>query len=461
MKYKSISLAGLLALSLITATTAGAGAAPEGGEPKDFSLPAAYEFELSNGMKATLVPFGAVPKVSVGIVTRVGNINEAPDQNWLNDLIGEMIQEGTTTRSAEEISNELAGMGGEFAIRTGLDRTTISVDVLAEHGNDLVHLLADMVRNPAFPESELGRLKDDMIRNLSLLKSRPGAIADEKFRNTLYPDHPNGRLFPDEQMIGNFSIDMLKDFHSRNYGGARTHLYAVGSFNRTDMERAIRDAFEDWQEGIPPAEIPATAKSDRMIHLVDRPGAPQSTLRIGISVIDPSHPDYIPLLVTNALLGGAFSSRITANIREDKGYTYSPYSSVNASDSDTYWMQEADVTTDATGPSLKEIFFEIDKLQNEAPREPELKAIQNWLAGSFVRSNSSRGGIMGQLVFADLHGLGRDYLVEYVKAVHAVTPEQVRSMADQYLRNEEMLIVIVGDREKIEGQIGSFGEILN
>jgi zinc protease len=164
----------------------------------------------------------------------------------------------------------------------------------------------------------------------------------------------------------------------------------------------------------------------------------------------------LPLRVTNALLGGSFNSRMTANLREQKGYTYSPFSEISRRYHDAYWAQHADVTTQFTGPSLKEIFFEIDRLQKEATTAAELKGIQNYLSGVFVIQNSSRSALIGQLQYVDFQGLGADYLKNYVQSVNAVTPGEVQKMTGQYLKPEQMTIVVVGDKAKIEEQVAPF-----
>jgi predicted Zn-dependent peptidase len=174
-------------------------------------------------------------------------------------------------------------------------------------------------------------------------------------------------------------------------------------------------------------------------------------------VPDPSSPDFVPLLVTNALLGGSFGSRITSNIRERKGYTYSPRSLVSDRPKDAHWVEIADVTTKDTGASLKEIFAEIDRLRSEPPPAAELQGIQNYLAGTFVLQNSSRAGIIGRLQFLDLHGLPDAYLTGFVARVHAVTPEDVTRIAKTYLKPEETTIVVVGDRKEIDEQLKPFG----
>jgi predicted Zn-dependent peptidase len=434
---------------------------PPGGSPKDFNLPPAKTFTLDNGLRATLVQYGKLPKVAISVRVRAGNLNEAADQVWLADLMADLMEEGTTSKSAEQIAAAFASMGGELGIGTGFDVTAVSADVLAEFGPDALTLLADVVRNPALPDSELERLKDNMVRNVSIAMTRPGPLADQKFQALLYGDHPYGRLYPSEEMIRSYDIDGVRGFYEGNFGAKRTHVYVVGMFDEPAMEQAIRDAFGDWKAGPEPLIAVPEMQSARAIHVIDRPGAPQSTLRIGLPVIDPSHPDYLALSVTNTLLGGFFSSRVTSNIREDKGYTYSPGSGISASYRAADWTQSADVTTAVTGASLKEIFYEIDRLQQEAPSAEELEGVQNYLAGVFVLRNSSRGGIGGQLANVDLHGLSDDYLTTYVKRIYAVTPEDVRKMAEQYLRDDEMTIVVVGDRAQIEDQLRPYGKLID
>jgi predicted Zn-dependent peptidase len=169
---------------------------PEGGTPKDFKLPAKQTLTLDNGLRATLAPYGDMPKVTANLVIRVGNLNEAADEVWLADLTGDLMKEGTKTRSAEQIAKEAASMGGQVNINVGADQTVINGDVLAEFGPSLVKLLADIARHPLLPESELPRLKKDQIRQLSIQKTQPQSMTLEKFRQVMYPDHPYGRLFP-------------------------------------------------------------------------------------------------------------------------------------------------------------------------------------------------------------------------------------------------------------------------
>jgi len=177
---------------------------------------------------------------------------------------------------------------------------------------------------------------------------------------------------------------------------------------------------------------------------------------VGLPVPPATSPDTVPLGVTNAILGGSFNSRITANIRENKGYTYSPHSEISRRYHDGYWTEIADVTTQYTGASLKEIFAEVMRLQKEPVSAAELRGIQNYLSGIFVIRNSSRSALIGQLQDVDFQGLGENYLKTYVAKVNAVTPADVQKMTEDYIKPEEMTIVVVGDKAKIADQLTEF-----
>lgn len=461
MRPKGMRLAALfLLLGAAGGLTAVHGAAQEGpppaGQPRDFRLPEKAELTLENGLEATLVAYGAVPKVAVRLVIRTGNIDEAADEVWLADLAGDLLEEGTTTRSARQIAEQAASMGGSLGVGVEMDQTTISGEVLSEFGPDLVRLIADVIRHPAFPASELERLKADRLRELAIARTQPDAITSERFRLVMYPDHPYGRLFPAEELLRGYSLEQIRAFYARHFGAARAHVYVSGRFDERAMRKVIREVFADWEAGRPPTVNIPSPVTARALYVIDRPGSVQSTIYLGLPAIDPSHADWVALDVADALLGGAFTSRITQNIREDKGYTYSPFSTVSARYRDAYWVQMADVTTDVTGAALGEILKEIETLRNEAPPADELRRIQNYMAGLFVLQNSSRSGIIGQLAFLDLHGLPEAFLTSYVQRVYEVTPGDVQRVAKEYLRPEDMLLVVTGDRARIESQLGAF-----
>lgn len=426
---------------------------PAGGKAKDFKLPAKKEQKLANGLKTVMVPYGTIPKVNVSLIIKTGNAHEDSNQVWLADLTGRMMKEGTAKMNFAEISKKAAQMGGSLNISVGPTQTTIAGSVLSEYADDFIKLLADVVMNPAFPASELDRLKSDLKRQLTVQKAVPQLQAQEQFYQALYKDHPYGRFFPTEQMINSFTLDMVRDFYNSNFGAKRSVLYVVGKFDEAAVNAAAKTALSSWKPGpdvvYPPVKVAAV--SDTL--MMERKGAPQTTLLVGMPVITPDNKDYIPLLVTNSLLGGSFGSRITTNIRENKGYTYSPGSSIVNRKGSALWYEQADVTSEHTVDALVEIEREIKRLQTEPPSKDELAGIQNYEAGIFVLQNSTPGGIIGQLNFIDLYGLDDSFLTNRVKNILAVTPEKVSETAKKYIQYDKMTKVMVGDKEAIQKQV--------
>jgi predicted Zn-dependent peptidase len=454
LEVTSASLAfGLLSLLMSPLAAQQKQQPPPAGTPKDFVIPAPRRFTLGNGLPVTLVSFGQVPKVTIRVVVGAANLHEKADEIWLADLTGSMMREGTTSLTADAVAREFAAMGGELGVTVGPDTTSIGADVLSDRAADAVRLIADVAQNPRLPEPDFARVKSNLLRTLAIQRSSPQAQAQEKFASLLYGDHPYGRLFPTEAMLQGYTLEQVRAFHKNNFTAGRARVYVAGIFDAKTMEDAIRQGFEKWTRGSAAQAPPVAPEGKDRFALLDRPDAPQSTVLLGLRVPSPSHKDWIPLEVTDALLGGAFGSRITTNIRELKGYTYSPYSALATHPGQANWMEAADVTTKVTGESIREIFIEVDRLRKEAPPAAELRGIQNNLAGIFVVQNASRSGVIGRLAFVDMHGLGDTYLSSYVKRVMAVTPEDVRRIANEYLTPDRMALVVLGDVKTVKDQL--------
>ncbi len=432
---------------------------PEGGPPKPFHLAKTEDFTLSNGVKVTLVPYGAVPLVAVRAFVSAGGVNEAANQVWLSRLTGLLMKQGTQTRSAEQVAQEAADCGGKLEIEPGVEATSVGGVVLSDHAKDFIALVADVLTRPLLPVSQVGRLKGDLARELALEKSQPNFIARERFLQTIFPNSPYGRVFPAKSELDAYSAGDAQAFYKSNFGAARTHLYVAGKLD-PGLRETIRTAFSAWPAGPPNAGISAHPVMTRSFSVIDRPGAPQSTLYMGLPVADPTSPDYITVDVMNSLLGGSFASRITSNIREQKGYTYSPTSIIGTYHHLAYWAEVADVTTAVTGPSLKEILYEIDRLRKDPPSEQELKGIQNYLAGLFVLQNTiSPDAVIGQLRFVDSQGLKRSFLTDYVQKVVGVKPQDVQRVAETYIMPDKMTAVVVGDKSKIADQLKPYESV--
>jgi zinc protease len=449
----------LLALLLLT-TTAFAQEKqkpPTPGTPRNFAIPEIRRFTLPNGLQVRFVPYGEVPKATIRLVTQTGNIDENENEVWLADVTGSMMEQGTTARSAQQIANDVAMMGGALDVAIGINQVTIGTDVFTESADEAVALVAEIARHPRFPEADLARIKTDLARDLSIRRSQPGQLAGERFSQVLFGNSAYGRTFPSEAALQGYTLDQVRSFHARNFGAARSFVYVVGRFDSAAVEQAIRNSLGDWTAGVAPTKPQIAPISARSLNFIDRPGSVQSTIYIGLPVIDATHDEYLALTVMNSLLGGSFGSRITSNIREQKGYTYSPNSSVSSRLGAASWTEMADVTTNVTGASIKEILFEIDRLRKEPPTADELRGIQNLLAGTFVLRNSSRPGIAAQLAFLDLYNLSENYLRNYVQNVYALTPADIQRLAKTYIDPDRLAIVVVGDQSKVAEQLKPYG----
>ncbi|NNL87436.1 MAG: insulinase family protein [Marinicaulis sp.] len=424
---------------------------PPGSEPRGFSLPEIETYSLKNGVDVTLATYGRVPKAAIRAVVDVGNLNDG-ETPWIADLTAEMMGEGAAGRSASDQALAAASMGGDLNIGVGLDQTFVTMDILSESAPDAVALIADVVQRPDFPETEIDRVKQNLLRNISVGATQPQRIADDAFIGSMYPNHPYAdAVLPDAEKFAELTLDDVKAFHAANFGGARTHIYVVGQFDRRKVKRAIKKGFRNWDEGPPPLALAPETPDNPVINLIDRPGAVQSTIRLGKRV--PAVDNTIDLEAADTILGGYFSSRITRNIREDKGYTYSPNSAISLEKNAAYWRQNADITSEATGPALTEIIKEIRRLQETLPPANELDGIKNYMNGIFVIRLASRGGMASQLAFVDLHDLGIEYLENYVGAVQGLTAQSVQNAAREHLNVDDMSLTVVGDLASVRAQL--------
>lgn len=433
---------------------------PAVGRPPALVLPPIERRRLDNGLRIAMVQTGAVPKASVRLVLDVGDVDEAADEVWLSRLAVEFLNEGTVARPGDKFAEAIAGLGGDLAAESDDDTTTLRARVLSEHTPALVRLIAELARTPRFPADELPRLQADLLRRVDLARAQPQMLALARFRSALYGEHPYGRVFPADGAIEGFTTERARAFFETRVGAARAALYVIGRFDPTAVTAAIEESFGDWIAGEPVRARPPSPRSERAVHLVDRPGAQQTTLYVGLPVPNPIDADWVPLSVANALLAGAFSSRITMNLREDKGYTYSPRGVISLRRRDAFWIELADVTTAHTGDSLHEIFTELDRLRAEPPPPSELEDSLRYVAGGFLMRYASASTLGDQLAFLDLHGLDDAYGARFVERAYELTPRQVSDAARAHLRQDDMTIVAVGDAATIREQLAPYGRLI-
>jgi len=442
-----LAIIGLLNFNLVI------GQPPSGSTPKDFILPAKKVKNFPNGFRTTMVQFGSIPKATISLIIKTGNVHEGPNEVWLADLTSQLMKEGTTHMNFKTLSKKVAQMGGDVNISVGQSQTTITGTVLSEYVPEFIKVVADLVMNPAFPASELERIKGDLKRQYNVDKTVPQSQAAEKFYGALYKGHPYGQYYPTEEMINRYTLQMVKDFYNKNFGAKRSVLYVAGKFDEAAANVAAQTAFSKWKPGAAVFYPPVKAVTSNDTLIVDRKGAPQTTIMVGLPTLTPKDKDYVPQVVANSMLAGSFGSRITSNIRENKGYTYSPFGFIRNVPGSSLWIEQADVTSEHTIDALKEIEKEVDRLGNEPPSKDELEGIQKYEAGIFVLRNSDPGAIINQLNFLDLYHLDDSYLTNYVKNVYKVTPEKVSEVVKSNISYPKMTLIMVGDMDSIQRQI--------
>lgn len=439
-----------LAAALLPALAAARLPVPPVGTPRPLTLTSKRELLLDNGMRVTFVPFGTVPKTTLLLTLATGNVADG-EHTGLADVVAQMLKLGAGERDTGAVARLAAEMGGALDISAGAEQTTVALDVLAEHAADAVMLLADVVRRPRLPAPDLAAVKTGMKRNLAIARSQPQSVAGEALAQLLWGDSVYGRALPSDAQLDSIGYRDVRDFVGHEFGAARAHLYVAGQFDAAQVERALRAGFGDWAAGpAPRREIPHAA-SHRVVQLIDRPGAKQSTILLGSAVPGPTSDGFMDLSLANALFGGTpLLSRLDQNLREEKGYTYGVGSHLTPYRSVAGFGLSADVNTDDTAAALGEVFRELAVLRStEAPAE-ELKRVQNYRAGNFVIGASSRQGLVAQLAFVEQQELGDDWLTHYVEHVQAVTPAGVRRAAAAALDPQQMVMVVVGDLAKIK-----------
>ncbi|WP_067732487.1 M16 family metallopeptidase [Novosphingobium naphthalenivorans] len=431
-------------------------APPAPSAPRPFTLPQMTTYALPNGMQVTLIPYGNVPKATILAAVYTGNIDDGANV-WLADMTGALMQKGAGGRDASQLADLAAGMGGSLSLSTGLNLTTAAMDVLSEDAPQAIGLIADLLQRPDLKAEELEKVRADLMRNLSVAKSTPDSIAEDAFASVIYPDHPYGRVFPTQQQLAGYTLDQVKAFHAANFGAARTHFYVAGRFDAGAVRGAIEKAFGGWKAGAAPTALPAPANPAPKVVLIDRPGAPQSMVLMGQRVDKPGA--NVDFKAASTLLGGYFSSRITRNIREDKGYTYSPRASLSDRVEGASWVESAAVTAQATGPAITEIYKEIRHMQDEPPTAAEVQGIKNYMNGTFVIGLASRKGMANSLASLDLLGLGANYMNAYVGKVSALTPTDLQNAVKRELPIGKMSVVVVGPLDSVRPQLEKVPEI--
>jgi zinc protease len=416
---------------------------------------------LSNGLEVILVESHTIPKFHGDLYFRSGNVAAIDRGPGLAEITATVARTGTKKRASRQIEEDLRRIGADLATSAGSDTSSISFAGLSEFAEPLLGMVDELAREAAFPEAEFERERRQKLEEVKLSRTEPGFLAGERLRKVLFGAHPYSQVSPSEEQVATYKRDDLLSVYREFYTPENGLLLLVGDFQPEAMLKTAEKVFGAWHGKKPETKsYPALAHPrGRRVYLVHLPGAVQTQILTGCHAITRKHPDWIRLGLTNSLYGGAFNSRLVMNIREDKGYTYSPRSGVNALRQHGYFTVSAAVRNDVVAASLTEIFYEMDKLRSVPVPEPELLDAQNYLSGVFSMGLATQNGLLGQIAVVALNELPDDYVETYRAKLRALTPVDLIETARKYLDSANMQIVVVGDRSQIESQAALFGEL--
>ena len=332
---------------------------------------------------------------------------------------------------------------------------------LAEFSGGLFELMADLARNASFPEDEFERERRQKIEGLRVERTTPGFLANERMRRVLFGDHRYAVIAPTEEQVAAYRRSELQHFYQHHYAPSNALLLVVGDFSSDHMLAQIDKAFGSWKGSRPEMLISAAPPEalGRHVHLVHLPGAVQTQVLVGNLAITRRDPDWFRTVLANSIYGGAFHSRLVMNIREQKGYTYSPRSGITALHQYGFFTVHAAVRNEVTAATLTEMFYEMDRMRSLPVTPEELESAQSYLTGVFSLGVATQDGVLGQLSTVYLDRLPDDYLETYRERIRALTADDILLAARRHFDSANAQIVLVGDRDQIFDQAALFGPV--
>ena len=416
---------------------------------------------LSNGLQVVLAESHAFPRMSVQLFIRSGNAAVTLESPGLADITASVVRTGTASRDEHRIEQDLRRMGAELGTSAGADSSAISVAGLAEFSTPILELIVDLAQHATLPVAQFERERRQALEELKIERTTPGFLAGERMRRVLFGAHPYAVVAPTEEQVNAYRREDLERFYRRHYVPTDSLLIAVGDFASGRLMDEIERIFNSWKAPEPPAsEWPAPPEiHGRRVHLVHLPGTVQTEVLIGNRAITRRDPDWMRLTLANSIYGGAFNSRLVRNIREEKGYTYSPRSTAHALRHGGYFTVHAAVRNDVVAASLTEMFYEIDKMRSVSVGEDELADARNYMSGVFSLGVATQSGLLGQFAVLYLERLAEDYLEKYRERIRAMTAGDVLAAARKYFDSANAQIAVVGDREQVAAQAALFGDV--
>ena len=438
--------------------------APVSNEILRVKLPAAVETTLENGLKVLILEDRRQPIVSVQLnISGAGGLFEPSEDVGLAGVTAQMLRDGTTTRSKQEILEEVGRLGATLSSSSGFGSAVAAINAsgLSRNMDDWFDVMLDVLLHPIFPESELEQLRQRTKVRLQQQRTSPGFLARERFNRAVFGDHPAAHVASTPDSLDRMTTEAVATWHRDRYAPQNSVLSIAGDVRARDIVPKLNQLFAEWErtelvEELPPDPVPAEAKK---IFLVDRPNSAQTTLFMGNIVLDRLDPDHIALTVMNDVIGGGAASRLFINLREEKGYTYGAYSAFSALKYPGAWTAFADVRTEVTEPAMAEFFNEIRRIREEPVPESELDEVKRSIVAGFALSLEQPARLLRYSTIREIYGFDDDYWDTYPAQIMAVTVEDVQRVAEKYLDLETIQVVAIGDAGQIKAVMEKYGPV--
>jgi zinc protease len=438
---------------------------PTLGAPPTLRVPPITTRQLPNGLKIVVVEQHELPIADVILQIRNGGEADPAGHTGTAALTSALLTEGTTTRSALQIADQAAYLGVRVGAGSGWEQSTISLHAPTAQLDSALALFADIALHPAFPAPDLERVRKVRLTSLQQLRDRGPAIADRAYATALYGEqHPYGRpLAGTEASVAGIARADLQRFYDTYYRPNNATLLVVGDVRPDDVERRAQAMFGGWARGDVPAPTNATAEAPKAttLVLIDKPGAAQSSFRLGGIGVPRSTTDYFALQVLNTILGGSFTSRLNQNLRETKGYTYGAGSGFSMRRLAGPFTASAEIVSAKSDSALIEFVKELRAIRDTVPSD-ELAKAKRYLQLGLPEDFETTGSIAGQMLPLITYGIPLDFYNTAVESIGAVTQADVQRVARQYVNPDRLTMVIVGDRKTIEPGLRALrpGEII-
>ena len=408
---------------------------PAYGPEKPLQTPSVKVLKLDNGLTVWLVSEPGFPKLSFALAVHGGLAADPADRPGISELLSNTIDQGTKTRTAKQIAEEIQAAGGDVSTASGKDSTTLSTEVLSSKADAAIALLADLAQNASFPDSEVTLAKRNLADDLRQRESDPSFLAGRQMARVLFGDNPYHVTAPTQESITASTSAELRKIYAQRFRPDQALLVAVGDFDNDKLLAQVKAKFGTWKAGsdapvAAPAHFSNTMKPT--VFLVPRPDSVQTTLELGTLGPLRTDADYPASEVANAIFGGTFGSRLTSNIREDKGYTYSPFASLQTYLATGVLIARADVRNEVTAASFNEMVYELNRMATTSPTEEELATAKRYLVGTEAIRLQIRSAVARELARLWIYGLPPEEIGVHGKKIASITGPDVDAAAKKY-----------------------------